>query len=108
MKRVYLLLALLGAVVPYAFFTAHIAAAGPGLPAFLGAVFATSAAAGFAADVLISSAVLWVFLFASGDGRRAWVIVPVNLLIGLSCALPAYLYLRERDAERGAPAAATG
>ncbi len=103
MKNVYLLLAVLGAVVPYIFFLEHFAAAGPGIRDFLAAVFANPAASGFAADVLISSVVLWVFLYASGHGRRAWLIVPLNLLIGLSCALPAYLYLRARAAEAEAP-----
>ncbi|MEQ8859673.1 MAG: DUF2834 domain-containing protein [Pseudomonadales bacterium] len=98
MKAVYLSLAVVGAVVPGAFFAAHFAGNGYGLIAFLEAVSATPAASGFAADVLISSVALWAFLFASGDGRRAWLIVPLNLFIGLSCALPVYLYLRLRAA----------
>jgi len=99
MKNVYLVLAVVGAVLPYVFFLQHFAAAGVGLPAFLAAVFANPAAAGAAADLVTSSVVFWVVLFATGDGARAWYLVPLNLLIGLSCALPLWLYLRARDGQ---------
>lgn len=103
MKNVYLVLAILGAVVPYMFFVPHIAAAGPDPAAFVAAAFATLVAGGLAADLVISSVVFWVYLFANGEGSRAAWLIPVNLLIGLSCALPLYLYLRAQSA---APAAA--
>jgi len=84
MKNVYLVLAVVGAVLPYVFFLQHFAAAGVGLPAFLAAVFANPAAAGAAADLVTSSVVFWVVLFATGDG---------------ACALPLWLYLRARDGQ---------
>lgn len=96
MKNVYLLLAVLGAVLPYAFFLRHFADAGVALPAFLAAVFANPAAAGAMTDLVVSSVVFWVWLLAAGEGRRLGYLIPVNLLIGLSCALPLYLYLRAR------------
>jgi hypothetical protein len=106
MKNVYLGLAVLGAVVPYLFFVQHFAAAGLSLLAFIAAGFANPGASGLTADLLLSSVVFWVYLFAAGDGRRAALLIPVNLLIGLSCALPLYLYLRARG-PAPAPAAAT-
>lgn len=102
MKNVYLILAILGAVVPYLFFVPHVAAAGPDPAAFVTAAFATLVAGGLAADLVICSVVFWVYLFANGEGGRAAWLIPVNLLIGLSCALPLYLYLR---AQSPAPAA---
>lgn len=96
MKNVYLILAVLGALVPYVFFVEHFAAAGANPLALVQAAFANPGASGATADLLISSLVFWVFLFAAGEGRRAALLIPVNLLIGLSCALPLYLYLRSR------------
>ncbi|MDZ7670128.1 MAG: DUF2834 domain-containing protein [Gammaproteobacteria bacterium] len=98
MKHLYLALAVVGAVVPYVFFLQHIAAAGPDPVSFAAAAFATLVGGGVAADLLVSSLVFWVYLFAAGEGARAAWLIPVNLLIGLSCALPLYLYVRARAA----------
>ena len=94
MKTVYLLLAILGAIVPYAFFVGHFQAEGMGLGTFVAALLANGAAGGFASDILISSLVFWIWLLRSG-ARRPWLFILLNLAIGLSCALPAYLYVRE-------------
>lgn len=109
MKQAFLVLAVLGAIVPYVFFMQHFGAAGYAVADFTAAVFATPAASGFAADLLISSLVFWVYMFALRPaGPSPWPFIGLNLLIGLSCALPAYLYWRERGrdagAVRGAPA----
>ncbi len=98
MKHVYLVLAVVGAVVPYIFFLRHMAAAGLDPGTFVAAAFATLVGGGVAADLLISSLVFWVYLFAAGEGGRATWLIPINLLIGLSCALPLYLYVRARAA----------
>ena len=63
MKNVYLVLAIVGAVVPYLFFFQFIAEHGVNLPAFLGGVFANGAAGGFGADLLITSLVFWIYLY---------------------------------------------
>lgn len=96
MRHLYLVLAIVGAVVPYAFFAQFFAQEGMALGSFVGALFANGAAGGFAADVLISSAVFWVYMFSRSDGPSPWPFVAVNLLIGLSCALPAYLWITSR------------
>lgn len=98
MKNVYLILAIVGAVVPYVFFLDFFAAEGLHLPGFAMALFVNGAAGGFAADVLISSAVFWVYLFSRSDGPNPWLFVALNLTIGLSCALPAYLYVTSKSA----------
>jgi Protein of unknown function DUF2834 len=98
LRSAYLLLAIAGAIVPYAFFLQHFQAEGFSLPAFAGAVFANGAAGGFAADLLLSSLVFWLAMFreqARGGGPRPAPFIILNLLIGLSCALPAWLYARE-------------
>ena len=99
MKNLYLILAIVGAVVPYLFFFPFFAASGIDLPAFLGALFAKGAAAGFTADLLITSLVFWIYIFSREAGPRPWPFVVLNLTIGLSFALPAYLYASLRAAE---------
>lgn len=106
MNNRFLWLAVIGAIVPYVFFLEHFAQAGPSPVGLFAAGFATPGASGFSADLVISSAVFWYYLFANGEGRRAWVLVAVNLLIGLSCALPLYLYLRDRNRAAGVPSPA--
>lgn len=94
MRPFYLAAAVVGAVVPYVFFVDFFVAEGVELLSFVAALFANGAAGGFAADVLISSAVFWGFMLSDRDGPKAWPFILVNLTIGLSCALPAYLAIR--------------
>lgn len=105
MKTVYLLLALVGAVVPYLFFAGFFAEQGLGPVGFVAALFANGAAGGFTADLLISSAVFWIYLFSRRSGPSPWLFVVLNLTIGLSCALPAYLYAVSRSESAAASAA---
>lgn len=93
MQNVYLALAIIGAIVPYIFFTQFLATADAG--SFAAALFVNGAAGGFSADLLISSVVFWAFLWQR-KAARAWLYVLINLTIGLSCALPAYLYMESR------------
>ena len=100
-KNIYLSLAIVGAVVPYVFFSAFVSSEGLDLGAFVSALFANGAAGGFTADLLITSFVFW--LWSYHDARRLeisnwWLFPIINLLIGLSAALPFYLYLRHGKA----------
>ncbi|MEM1244876.1 MAG: DUF2834 domain-containing protein [Acidobacteriota bacterium] len=100
MKHLYLALAIAGAVIPYVFFVKFFGASGVSLGGFVEALFVNGAAAGFTADLLITSAVFWIWMAsrrADGIGPRPWLFVLLNLSIGLSCALPAYLYWCERE-----------
>jgi ketosteroid isomerase-like protein len=104
----YLVLAVLGAVLPWAFFLGFSAAGGTAA-GFVPALFVNGAAGGFTADLLVSSVAFWVFLFTDARRRRVgrpWLYVAVNLFVGLSCALPLYLWRRARiTEERSSPAA---
>lgn len=100
MKKVYLGLAILGTVIPYLFFIEHFAASGLAVSLFMSQMFATPVASGAAADLFISSFVFWVYLFSAGrEGPSPWPFIALNLLIGLSCALPAYLFWTARSAD---------
>jgi len=94
MQKTYLVLAIIGAIIPYIFFSQFLAYQSIG--DFVPALFANGAAGGFSADLLISSVVFWVFLWQR-EAPKAWVYVLINLTIGLSCALPAYLYMDSRN-----------
>ena len=105
-RTIYLTLAILGAIVPYVFFIQYIGAAGFGLMDFVRALFANSATGGFTADLVISSLVFWIAIFQrrrSGKGPNPAFFIFLNLVIGLSCALPAYLYVTT-DGRSQAPA----
>ncbi len=98
MKTLYLMLAIAGAVVPYLFFINFFNSEGFDLFGFIGGLFANGAAGGFTADLLISSFVFWLFMFnRQNEGLKPWVFIALNLTIGLSCALPAYLWANEKS-----------
>ncbi len=92
MKTLYLVLTVVGTVVPYVFFFQFFAASGINLPAFIGGLFANGAAGGFSADLLITSLVFWLYLYEQRE-PKLWMYVLLNLTIGMSCAVPLYLYL---------------
>lgn len=98
MKNVYLVLAIVGAVVPYIFFLEFFGTAGFELGGFVAALFANGAAGGFTADLLITSLVFWIYMWTR-DTANMWVYVALNLTIGLSCAFPAYLYMQAKKDE---------
>ena len=94
-RNLFLVLAIVGGIVPLIFFGQHFASVGFGPVDFVGALFANPAAGGFTADLLISSFVFWIAMFyrrAQGKGPKPTLFILLNLFIGLSCALPAYLY----------------
>jgi hypothetical protein len=103
MKRLYLILAILGAIVPYVFFFQFIQVNGLNIPTFVSALFVNGAAGGFSADLFFSSFVFWLFMFMQfqKNGPNPLFFIVLNLTIGLSCALPAYLYVREGSDDSG-------
>jgi hypothetical protein len=100
MKRVYLILAIVGAIVPYVFFIQFFSAEGINLGGFISALFANGAVGGFTADLLITSFIFWLWMYwqrQNANGPNPALFIALNLLIGLSCALPAYLYAQSEQ-----------
>jgi len=96
-KTLYLILAILGAAIPYIFFIEFIQEHGLDTMAFLEAAFANGAAGGLTSDLLISSFAFWaaaIELWRNDKGPAPWLFIIVNLLVGLSFALPLYLFVR--------------
>ena len=99
MRSFYLLLAVVGAIVPLVFFAQFFFASGAAAAPldFIPALFVNGAAAGFSADLLISSFVFWGYMWnRRASGPKLFPFVALNLCIGLSCALPAYLFSTTR------------
>ncbi|MDR1166285.1 MAG: DUF2834 domain-containing protein [Deltaproteobacteria bacterium] len=99
----YLGLALLGAVVPYAFLGQFLQTTGLDLAAFKAQAVASHVSAYFAANMLVSMIVAFCFIW--GEGKRLkmrglWLPTLATLGIGVSCGLPLFLYLRKQVLER--------
>ncbi|WP_449227794.1 DUF2834 domain-containing protein [Azospirillum argentinense] len=93
-------MAVVGTVAPWVLFGSFFAAHGPDLPLFLQSLFVNGAAGGFSADVFASIIVFWVWSWRDAvklQVERWWLVLPATFFVGLSLALPLYLYLRERD-----------
>ena len=91
-------MAVIGTVVPWLFFGSFIETNGVDVGRFIGSLFVNGAAGGFSADVLISLFVFWLWSYA--DSRKHgvtkwWLVLPAGFGVGLSLALPLYLYFRE-------------
>jgi hypothetical protein len=100
MRGVYLSLALIGAVLPYSQFLPWLAEHGPNVPLLFTELFSTRAGAFFGLDVLVSAVVLIAFIRGEGARRKMpilWLPIAATCLIGVSCGLPLFLYLRERQ-----------
>jgi hypothetical protein len=102
MKNVYLVLAILGFIVPYFFFLQMPAEDGFNLPSLIQPFFANNFMKGAAVDLTISVIVFWIFMLAETNRlhmKNAWIYILATLLVGLSFALPLFLYFRERKLE---------
>jgi len=103
MKRVYLILAIAGLVLPYYYFVSFLVANGLNVRLFFQELFATKIAAFFAVDLLLSCVVFVRFLRQEATRHQigtSWFYLVVMLTVGLSCALPLFLYARESRIEQ--------
>ncbi len=101
-KTIYLILAILGTVLPLWQFIGVIGEHGLNIPKAIELATANGMAAGGWIDLFISSFAFWLFLT---EGKRLrmknlWAYVVLNLCVGLSLSLPLFLYFRE-DAKEG-------
>ncbi len=97
-KNIYLLFAIVGTLLPVMQFMGVIGAYGLDLPKAVELATANGMSTGGWLDLFISSFAFWLFMFTEGTRLRMknlWVYVLLNLFIGLSLALPLFLYFRE-------------
>jgi uncharacterized membrane-anchored protein YitT (DUF2179 family) len=102
-KNVYLGFCVLGVVLPYWQFLPWVAQNGLNLPLFVQQLFANRIGAFFGMDVLVSAVALLVFVRFENSRTRIpgrWLPLIAVLTVGVSLALPLFLYLRERALEQ--------
>lgn len=106
MQIVYLILSIIGFVLPYSQLIPFVANSGLDFPLLESQLFANRISSAFALDVFVSSVVFWFFLFR--EGRRLqmkflWLYIVFNLTVGLSFALPLFLLRRSQNLSRLSP-----
>lgn len=104
MGMFYLGASIIGTIVPFLFFGGFFQTQGFDVPLFVGLLFASGPNAGFTSDLLIASGVFWMMAGRILKKEQALHYLPIfillNLCIGLSCALPAFLYWQDRQQNR--------
>jgi hypothetical protein len=101
-KNIFLILAVIGFVVPYYFFLQLPGEDGLNLPLLLQPFFANNFMKGAAMDLTVSVIVFWIYVFMEANRlqmKNPWLYLLATLLVGLSFALPLFLYFRERRLE---------
>lgn len=99
-RWLFLVVATLGAVLPLRYFVRFLFSEGLNASLFFHQLFQTDVSTIFAMDVIVSAIALWLFVFVEGRRRRMkalWVYVVCTLLVGVSFALPLFLFFRERQ-----------
>ena len=99
MQTLYLLAAILGAALPLSQLIPFLKTHGLNLTLFFTLLFSNNVSGFFGMDVVVSSLVLWIFVFSEGRRlgmRHLWLYVVCNLVVGVSLALPLFLWFRER------------
>ena len=99
MRNLYLLMAALGLIVPFYFFSKFLIEFGMDMQLFVELVFANPISTFFAVDLIIATLVFYIFLYREAHRVGVnywWIYIIFSLFIGLSFALPIFLYSRER------------
>jgi hypothetical protein len=105
-KTAYLAFCLVGTIVPYWQFVSWLLENGPDGALFLRELFVNRISAFFGLDVIIVALALLVFIRVEGIRlgiRRRWIPVVAVLTVGVSLALPLFLYMRELELKRRKP-----
>jgi len=100
MGAVYLSLSILGAIIPYAKFVPWVREHGLDLPLLINELFSTRIGGFFGTDVILSAVTVLIFIRSEGGHRKMrllWLPIVATCLVGVSCGLPLFLFLRERD-----------
>ncbi len=103
MRFVYLILAVVGLVLPYSFFLSFLAANGLNFGLFFKELLATKISTFFAADLLLSCVVFLRYVRPEATRyhvRHWWLYLVATLTVGLSFAFPLFLYVREARVEQ--------
>lgn len=103
LKQTYLLLCVLGTILPYSYFIPFLFENGLDIPLFFSQLFANQISSFFGWDVIVSAIVLILFIIVEGQRQkieRWWIPVAGTCTVGVSLGLPLFLYLREVHREK--------
>ncbi|MEM1315523.1 MAG: DUF2834 domain-containing protein [Pseudomonadota bacterium] len=98
LKYVYLALAVIGTVLPWFYFASWFMEFGWDIGAMVEDWNRTDAGTGLVYDLTVAWAALLVAIAVDLGRSRDWrclACLPLSILVGLSCALPLWLYFRE-------------
>ena len=101
-KNIFLILAIVGFIAPYYFFVQVPPENLLDLPVLIQPLFANNFMKGLAVDLTVSVITFWVYVFIEANRlqmKNPWLYLLATLLVGLSFALPLFLYFRERRLE---------
>ncbi|MCE6950499.1 DUF2834 domain-containing protein [Cereibacter sphaeroides] len=99
LRMIFLALAIWGATHPMFHFVSYMLETGEGFGGMIDAWYVNSSTTGLVWDLTISAITLTVWILAETFTRKngiALVAIPATFLIGVSCGLPLYLFLRSR------------
>ena len=100
LRIIFLLSAIIGAIVPMYFFISWFNEFGYDIVAMSQAWNVNDATSGLVWDLTIAAVVLTIWIIAEVYVRKDYWVAPVCILatfcIGVSCGLPLYLFLRSR------------
>ena len=105
MKRLYLILALAGLVLPYYFFISFLLEQGFYLPLLMDQLFANDISTFFAVDLLITAVVFLLFSYQEAQKlqmRNWWAYAVATLVVGPSFSFPLFLFTRRSRLESAA------
>lgn len=94
----YFILCVAGTALPYSQLVPFLRDHGPDASLFVQQLFANRPSVFFGVDVIVSSLVLWLFVYSEGTRlrmRNLWLYVVANLLVGVSLGLPLFLLARQ-------------
>ena len=97
-RKLFLLGAIVGTILPYYYLISFLIEHGVDFDLVLDHLFRVPLSAFAWMDVVVSSLVLWIFVFAEGRRlgmKNLWVYIACNLAVGVSLALPLFLFVRE-------------
>ena len=99
----YLILCFAGTILPCSQLIPFLSQHGLDMPLIVQQLFANNISGFFGLDVVVSSMVLWVFIYSEGTRlkmRHLWVYIVCNLLVGVSLGLPLFLMMRQSNLDR--------
>ncbi|MCB0485709.1 MAG: DUF2834 domain-containing protein [Flavobacteriaceae bacterium] len=98
-RHIYLLIAVLGTIVPYYYFGKFLLNFGFDLNEFWRQLTENPISLFFTSDVVLSTFAVITLVLTEGKSKgmkNLWIYIVFNLIVGVSLALPAFLYSRQR------------